>query len=74
MTLLEKAKEGYYPRIAARAKNSVNDETIELALAWARGEIGISQVSRAIDSKTGGGSAAYSILARSLAEHIRRKP
>lgn len=73
MTLLEAARaSGIVPR---GKRNAITDETIELALAWARGEIGIAAINHAIGSKpaSGGGSAAYSLLARSLAEHVRRQ-
>lgn len=61
MTLLNKA-------LAAKLKrprSSSSDEEIELAIAWLRGEIGITQVQVALQSKHSG-SIAYLFLARSL--------
>lgn len=68
MTLLEKARQ---PKPAGRhARIKVTDETIDLSLAWVRHEIGIAQVTRALGKKSGNG--AYCLIARSLAEHVRR--
>ena len=67
MTLLEKAKE-------ARAEPQqifVSDEVVELALAWAKGEISMKQARKAFGTKTAG-SNIYAHLARGLRQFIQR--
>lgn len=65
-TLLDKAK--------ARKSNYkfslASNEDIELALAWVRDEISLTQVCVAYDSKPG--TSIYSRLAISLKAHIQR--
>lgn len=70
MSLLDVAKKTKKHKTASIP----NKEEIELALAWARGEIGISQVQIAYESVKGnrikGGSNMYLPLARALREYI----
>ncbi len=68
MTLLDKAKSAAN---TARASES-NDEEIELALAWARGQISYGQAQSAITNGRKTGMSAYPRLAIALRTHIRR--
>lgn len=72
-SLLEKAVDA--PRPHGNVVHHVTDESIEMALAWARGKLTIKQITFAIGLRPGkwGGSVVYSILARSLGEYVRRK-
>lgn len=65
-TLLQKAKER-----KSKAVVEIGDEEVELALAWARGEINLTQASEAIGSQRG--SAIYSRMALALKKYIQTK-
>jgi hypothetical protein len=62
-SLLDRAKK---VRVNSKTRDGVTDEDIELALAWARGEIALKQVAVAL-----GGVAATSAYAR-LAISLRK--
>ena len=64
MSLLNKAKE---VKNVKGDFTSINDEHIELALAWVKDEVTITQINKAL-SKTS--TASYSILARALKKHL----
>lgn len=49
----------------------IGPQDIKLALAWAKGEIGIRQVAHAYDIKNYTGSYVYIRIARALREHIQ---
>lgn len=63
-SLLEKAKS---EKVKKRPHIEITDEHVELALAWARDEIGMRQAARAI----GAGGNIYSFLAHALARYVR---
>jgi hypothetical protein len=65
LTLLEKAK-----ATSVRAKSMSNQEEIELAMAWARDEIGIAQVQAALGTNS---ANAYTKLAIGMREWIRTR-
>ena len=65
MTLIEKAKARKKPTRAARLPSN---EEVELALAWARGNISYLQVSAALGTS---GSGAYPFLAITLRYYLR---
>ena len=65
-TLLEKAKQ-----IEGKAHSSISEEDIQLALAWARDEVSLTQCVGAWGKKNGG--SIYSRLANALKIHITRK-
>jgi len=65
-TLLEKARE----RKMGKSRGvTVNDETVELALAWVNNEVTLIQVAEALGFK--GSSNAYPALSHALAQQIR---
>lgn len=66
-SLLEKAK-----KVGCKSNAAVNitDEHIELALAWARGEISCIQIIKALGIPP---STIYSFLAFSLRKHIKKQ-
>ena len=68
-TLLQKARQ--LPVTAAKS-DSVGKQEIALALAWARGEITLRQVSHALGLQSSG-SPSYVMLARALRAYIREK-
>lgn len=63
MSLLEKAKA--IPR-KNNGRREYTDEDCELAIAWANGEIGMAQVSKAINFKEGSQGSIYSYLSSAL--------
>ena len=73
-TLLQKAKAVHKNR---RAYSTPDKQMIQLALAWARDEIGLVQASQAIfkgkSYGNGKGQGVYIHLARALKEHIKNK-
>jgi len=68
-SLLEKAKKEQKQR-KNNVKVAIENEHIELALAWALGEVKQKEVARVLDYQ---GPSTYVVLARALAEHIRRQ-
>lgn len=67
-SLLEKAKK------VGRKNNTTHDityEHVELALAWARGEVSYSQIKKVLGLTVP--STIYSFLAFSLRKHIENK-
>jgi len=64
-TLLEKAK---LSKSTGKTPTKINEQTVELALAWARGEITTAQVQRALEGK----KQPYATLALSLKEYITK--
>ena len=67
-TLLEIAKKKTHPRI----HKEVTPQMVELAVAWAKGEISYTQVSSTLGEvrgKTNGNS--YAKLARALAKYVK---
>lgn len=62
-TLLEKAK-------ASQGKSNlkINEESIELAVAWGKGEISLDAVKEAMGTN---GTSVYVFLARALREYIK---
>lgn len=52
-------------------RNIIKKEHIELALAWANDEIGISGIARVLNKKSSG--ATYVFLALALREYIAKK-
>jgi len=69
VTLLEAANEIQKKQRSPQIQ--VNDEGVQLALAWARKELTLGAVQGAIGA-THGGTSTYGFLARALAEHVRR--
>ena len=67
MSLLEKAKNFKRERIWKKA----TDEEKELAMAWVRGEVTLSQISGALGYKNEAANAVYSRLAVWLREIVR---
>lgn len=67
-TLLKKAKA--FGRAYTRRESIITKQDINLALAWARGEVGIRQVAHAYGIKNYTGSHVYIKLARALRDHI----
>ena len=67
-SLLEKAKK--IERKNPMADN-INAEHIELALAWARGEVSLSQIQKVLAMNVP--STIYSFLAFALRKHIQNK-
>lgn len=65
MSLLEQAKSISPFRIK---KTKYNPEEIELALAYARNEVNVAQISKILE---GSYSMVYSFLAQALAQYIR---
>ena len=65
LSLVEKAKSSIDPRIGSRI---YSEEEIELVLAWATGEITISQLSRAANLRSV--PAAYPFIANALRQWI----
>ena len=63
MSLLDKAKAQC---CNPRAKIEITDEHIELALAWMRGEITISQAMKIGLTKNRSTTVVYSVMARAL--------
>lgn len=66
-TLLEKAKETGHRK---QAGGDITEEIIELALAWAKGEIGLKQASEALGYTNTGN--VYVIFARALKKHLNK--
>jgi hypothetical protein len=71
-SLLSEARK--LPTFKGRPPDTEDDELISMALAWATGEIALSQVSRALNDggKTTNTSDAYRALARGLRAHVKR--
>lgn len=68
MTLLEKAKAAKPPK----SRNfGITDEHIDLAIAWAKGEVKYMQVLEALFGERKGSMQAYVVLARSLREAVK---
>ena len=66
-TLLEKAK-----KIKAyKVRTKINDEEYELGLAWAKGEVSISQIQKSIGYKCN--SSAYALLSQCFARYVAEK-
>ena len=61
-TLLEQAKQ--YKTTGERG--DITSEIIELAVAWAKGDISMTQVSKAVGKKN-----PYALLARALSLYIK---
>jgi hypothetical protein len=57
-TLLEKAKK---VPVRSRIKRSISGEDIELALAWMKGEVTLSQVAKVSRHKTSSGNVLYRV-------------
>jgi hypothetical protein len=66
MTLLEKAKNR--KMIRSRGVMGITDEHIELAIAWAKGEVSYSQAAEGYGYDEKNSMKVYIILARSLRE------
>jgi len=66
-TLLQKAKEHQTKKII---KIKVNDEVIDLALAWVNDEINLRQFVHALNGSL---SQAYTIIANALKAHILKQ-
>lgn len=64
-TLLEKAKSS----ATTKTGKTYSEEEMELALAWMRGEIGITQVCKALGKINLQGSDTYLFLARALRQY-----
>jgi hypothetical protein len=60
---------------AAKSKTieKVSDEQIELALAWARGEVSYTQVNFAIYGKHKNSGSTYPFIANGLRKYIQDK-
>ena len=73
-TLLEKAQKA---KVKRSGPIEITQEHIDLALAWARGEITHTQVVKALMKKGANanyrGMAIYITLARALREYINKK-
>lgn len=72
LSLLEKAKK---VKVQTRY-HQTDDEVEELSVAWARGEIGYTQVETALYGKkvrNGTGSGSYIVLAQGLRRHLRKQ-
>lgn len=69
MSLLDKAKQS---GAVKRATISYDAEQLELALAWMRGEIGMTQVSRALEINENNRGGVYNFLAIALREAFRK--
>ena len=70
MSLLDRAKS--FPRAAkAKARNRFGHQEIDLALAWASGEIQLQQVGRAL-RRPPQGAVLYIFLARALKQAMKR--
>jgi hypothetical protein len=67
--LVDKAKSLGDPRVGATI---YTDEEIELVLAWAAGEVTISQLSRAVNLRSV--SAAYAYIAQVLRQFLMSQP
>lgn len=50
----------------------VTDEQIELALAWAFGKVSLRAAARATGKSMNSPNVVYGMLARALAEYVRR--
>lgn len=61
-TLLQKAKE----EVISKKKVSFSQEEMELAVAWAKGEVSSKQVKNALNTSSG----EYLFLSRALRAHI----
>ena len=64
-TLLDRAKES-----EGKGRGDVNNEHIDLAIAWLKGEISTIQARSAVGGRSG--ASIYVLLARSLREAARR--
>lgn len=53
----------------ARWNDNITSEHIELAIAWAQGKVGMSQMMRALDHKTT--TTVYTLMAHALREAVR---
>ena len=58
-TLLEKAKK--MSAYNHKGKIIIDEEHLDLALSWMKGEITLSQVNRVLDRKTNSGNTLYHI-------------
>ena len=72
-SLVDEAK-----KYQSKRKHQPTAQEIELALAWARGEVSLIQANQAL-LKSGRvaalkGAAVYSVLALALAEYVRQQP
>ena len=67
-SLLLKAKS-----IKSKTIEKVSEEQIELALAWARGEVSYTQVNFAITGKETNSGKCYTFIANGLKKYIQNK-
>lgn len=68
-TLLEKAKDF---AMEVKHNRQATDEEVELAIAWAKGDVTLTQVAIAVENRvTGNFNRAYLILARGLARYLK---
>lgn len=70
MTLLESALER--KRGGRGVKYAIDDESMELALAWVEGDVNLSDISRALGMKQHDTSTVYCFLARALSAHVKK--
>jgi hypothetical protein len=63
-TLLQKARSTV---VRSQKPTHINDETIELVLAWAKNEVSIGQVQRAIGCKS---HATYTVIAKTFQQLV----
>lgn len=70
MTLLEKAKQIQVQKSGGSVRRLIDKESIELAVAWAKGEVVFGQVSAVVHLD---GSNLYNYLACALREHFREE-
>jgi len=68
MSLLSEAKKH---KVQTVAKFHISAEHIELAGAWARGEVRLAQVTKVLKLPASNGSQVYTFLARALREYIQ---
>jgi hypothetical protein len=69
MTLLDQAKEIELKN--PRRRNSINQEEIDLAVAWAKGEVRLAQVAQVLGIQSKNTKNAYSFLAKALGCYVR---